>query len=956
MADQRRSAPKRLAGSAFRPIPPPGACAAELTPLRSTAQVPRLGDAVADAIAAGDNVDWGKVDRAAAKSGDVDLISQLKIVSAIRASRRVDTPRPSSRWTRTVEGAVAIVLTIAVAQLLLAIMGTPAALARVPWPYIVNMLGFGMGGLVLLAGGGRDRRLPLLGGLFLTIGSAFAVSLTPQPGVSFGGTLTTLLRPLQPEAFVSLMLWRFVRVFPVDSQRPRVRRIADAFVGVSFVVGTVLFVTNAVGYFADSTLPAGLTAFFELVDRDHQEWVYWPLLCVIAAPALPFLLWRTSLETYEARRRVTLFVGALVIGLTPFLLAVVATPFVSVLRDPLVHQRVGVVLYGALMSIVPLVTYCVLVERVMDLQFVIRVTLQYALARYAVWAVSLGPLAYVVLDIHANQQLTIAEYFQRFQPMGPLALSAAGLIVLSLRQHLLRAIDRWFLRESPDQSEILARLARRYRTAGSFRDVVSGLSEELRNTLRPTSLTVLLVNNDGTGLIPIAGETAGLAGDSVLAEILRSARSEIQLDSRAVKSLARVLPATDRKWLDDADAHLLFPLVGASGMFLGVLVIGRPRTGLPYSTAHRALLTATSGQAAMQIENRRLRDSETGQSGPQGKAGVRGLDWQNEPATHCPKCRRVWSYHTRRCSCGTATTSAALPLLIQGKFRLDRLIGFGGTGVVYLAFDTILDRQVAIKTLPSLRPESARRLHREARAMANVVHPNLALIYGTEQWRGTLMLVVEYLAGGTLRERMGRGPMKCEEAIELGIVLSDVLDRLHASGMLHRDVKPSNIGVTGDGRPKLMDFGLALLHRIGDLGRPAGAPADCASETPDLSAGPAVTVTGADGLAGTALYLAPEALAGVAPQPSFDLWALALVLYEAIVGRHPFAGGDRRAVLAAVERADVPDVREYRPTCPAGLAALLRDALSRDIVRRPATSPVTDGPREAVVPVGPRRE
>jgi hypothetical protein len=267
----------------------------------------------------------------------------------------------------------------------------------------------------------------------------------------------------------------------------------------------VLFVTNAIGYFGSSALPAWLTPLFELLERNHQEWVYWPLLCVVATPAVPFLLWRTRVETHEARRRVTLFVGALGVGLTPFLLAVVATPFVPVLRDPLVHQRVGVVLYGALMSTVPLVTYCVLVERVMDLQFVIRVALQYALARYAVWAVSLGPLAYVALDIHANQQLTIAEYFQGFRPMGPLALSAAGLIVLSFRQHLLRAIDQWFLRESPDQSEILARLARRYRTAGSFRDVAGGRSEELSSTLRPTSLAVLLVNDDGSELIPIEG-------------------------------------------------------------------------------------------------------------------------------------------------------------------------------------------------------------------------------------------------------------------------------------------------------------------------------------------------------------------------------------------------------------------------------------------------------------------
>ena len=920
--EERRSAPKRRAGSAFRPIPP----------------APGLGDAVADAIAAGDNVDWRRVKRAAAKSGDVDLISQLKIVSAIRASRRVAAPRPASRWTRTVEVAVAVVLTIAVAQLLLAIVGTPAALPRVPWPYIVNVLSFGVGGVVLLAGGGRDRRLPLLGGLFLTISSAFVFSVMPRPGVAFGGTLTVLLRPLQPEAFLPLMSWRFVREFPVDCQRPTVRRIADVFAGLSCGVGAVLFVTNAIGYFGGSALPAGLTALFELLDRNHQEGVYWPLLCVIAAPALPFLLWRTRLETYEARRRATLFVGALGVGLTPFLVAVVAEPFVPVLRDPLVHQRVGLVLYGALISVVPLVTYCVLVERVMDLQLVIRVTLQYALARYAVWAVSLGPLAYVALDVHANQQSTIAAYFEQFRPTGPLLLSTAGLIVLSLRQRLLRAVDQWFLRDSPDQSEILVRLAQRYRTADSFRGVAGALAEELNGTLRPGSLAVLLVNDDGTRLIPIEGTLAEIPGDSELFEILRSARREIQLDSEAPEPLARVLPPTDRKWLDDAGAHLLLPLVGATGMLLGVLVIGRARTGLPYSTAHRALLEATSAQAAMQIENRRLRNLEAGQSRPRGNAGARGLDWQYEPATHCPMCRRVWSCHTRRCSCGAATTSAALPLFIQGKFRLDRLIGVGGTGVVYRAFDTILDRQVAIKTLPSLRPESARRLHREARAMATVVHPNLALIYGTEQWSGTPMLIVEYLAGGTVRDRMRHGPMSWEEAIDLGIVLSGVLDRLHASGILHRDVKPSNIGLTSDGRPKLMDFGLALLHRIRDLGRPAGSPSDRAMEAPALSGDPAITATGADGPAGTPLYLAPEALASVAPRPSFDLWALTLVLYEAVAGRHPFVGGDRRAVLTAVERADVPDVREYRPTCSAGLAALLRDALSRDSTRRPASA------------------
>ena len=256
-------------------------------------------------------------------------------------------------------------------------------------------------------------------------------------------------------------------------------------------------------------------------------------------------------------------------------------------------------------------------------------------------------------------------------------------------------------------------------------------------------------------------------------------------------------------------------------------------------------------------------------------------------------------------------------------------------GVVYLAVDMVLNRRVAIKTLPSLRPESAERLRREARTMATVLHPNLALIYGTEQWRGTPMLIVEYLDGGTLRDWLRRGPVSYVKAIDLGIVLADVLDRVHTSGVLHRDVKPSNIGYTSDGRPKLLDFGLALLNRTGDS-RDTNEPlSDGATKALFRSCDPEATVTVAERLVGTPLYLAPEALAGIPPQPSFDLWGLALVLYEAIAGHHPFAAADAATVLAAAKRGGVPDIRDHRPTCPAGVAAFLRDALSPDVAQRP---------------------
>ena len=897
-----------------------------------------LHESVADAVAAGEAVDWRHVEHAAAKTRDADLIRQLRIIAAIGATRRVHAPRGPTRWSRTLEIGVAVVLTIAVAQLVLGIVGAPAALARVGWPYIVNGFIFGAGGVVLLAGGGRDRRLPLLGGLFLTISSAFVIWLMPPAGAVLGGALTDVLGALQSDAFLALMLWRFVREFPADTQRPGPRRVADIFVSASFAVGAVLFVTNAIGRFGDSTMPAWLMVLFEVFDHDRPERVYWPLLSAIAAPAIPYLLWKTRIETYEDRRRVMLFVGALGVGLTPFVLAVVATPFVPALRDPLVHQGVGVALYATLASVVPVTAYSVAVNRVMDLRLLIRTTLQYALARYAVWSVSLGPLVYVVFDIHANQQLTIAAYLERFRPAGPVALFAVGLTVLAFRQHLLRAIDRWFRLEPFDQSQTLARLEQRYRTADSLRGLSGVLAEELSRALHATSVAVLLLNDDGTELVPVEGTTDPIRRDSTLFEILRSTRGDVQLDSHALGSIARLLPPADRRWLDDAEIHLLSPLAGSTGMLLGVVAIGEARTGLRYSASHLALATAVGGQAALQIENRRLRGREADESRTRHEPGAAGLDWQDEPAVYCPTCSLVWSPATRQCSCGAATADAALPLFIQGKFRLERLVGAGGMGVVYLAVDMVLDRQVAIKTLPSLRSESAARLHREARTMARVLHPNLALIYGTEQWRGTPMLVVEYLDGGTLRDWIRRGPVSCAEVIDLGIVLADVLDRVHASGVLHRDVKPSNIGYTSDRRPKLLDFGLALLDLARDL-RPGAEPlSGRATDALLRSVDPETTVTVAERLVGTPLYLAPEALAGITPQPSFDLWGLALVLYEAVAGRHPFAAADVGTVLAAAERAGVPDIRDYRPTCPVGLAAFLRDALSPNIARRPESA------------------
>ncbi len=239
------------------------------------------------------------------------------------------------------------------------------------------------------------------------------------------------------------------------------------------------------------------------------------------------------------------------------------------------------------------------------------------------------------------------------------------------------------------------------------------------------------------------------------------------------------------------------------------------------------------------------------------------------------------------------------------------LVGRGGMGAVYLARDLQLERDVAVKTLTGMSVARLMALKPEAWAMATVSHPAVAQIHGVESWRGRLCLIVEYLARGTLADRLRRGPLPPAQAVSVAEVLADALGALHETGYLHGDVKPSNVGLTSNGSPKLLDFGLARAAN-GDAAR-----------------------------GGTLRYLSPEALAGHAAEEADDVWSLCVVLYEMASGEHPFAGGDADEVASRIRRQ-----RLGRPaSLPAGAAsrsaaviAFAASVLTAPRPARPATA------------------
>jgi hypothetical protein len=862
---------------------------------------------------------------AAAPGGDTGLIRQLKVISAIGGERRRSEAAPAPTWLHLIDTAFTVVIGIAVLQVAVSAAYLPAWLARdtfdFPFVFFVLTLYFGGAGVVLLAGGARDARLPLLGTLFLMFSGDFIHGAAPE----WRGTTVELLQGLPPDGFIPFALWRFVWAFPSDVPTGPARRLGAIALCAAAAWGFVVLLGNAVHVYVH--LSERAHEILHLVQRDRWASLYTPVIVVLVAVAIPFLIWRARQDTHENRRRATLFAVALGMGLAPLFLGMIiilAVPAFSAARS---NRWVAVLVYTALATIVPTTAYAVAVQRVMHLQFLVRTALQYALARSAIWAAVVGPLAYLTFDLYANRDLAISQYVERGQPALIVSLSTVAFVALTFRQQAVTAVDRWFLRERVDHADRLARLERELRHADSLRRMSAVLASELRGALHASVVSVMLDRDDGR-LVCLDGQLAPLARESTLLDMLRSLRRHIQLDLDDAGSIARLLPPDDREWLARTGVRLLAPLRGSTGAFLGVVAVGESRSRLPYADAHYQLVTAAAAHTAMHIENRSLRAG-----GPD-----RNVDWENERAAVCPSCLRVASPDTPSC-CGVATATAALPAVVNGKFRLERQIGTGGNGVVYLATDLVLSRPVAIKTLPAMGGERAARLNREARAMASALHPNLALIYGAEQWNGIPMLIEEYLERGTLHDRLRRGPLAPEDAIDLGIVLADALDCLHASGVLHCDVKPSNIGYTADGRPKLLDFGLAEILNRTRVEEPLQAASG--SVMADLLAAavhPEATVTISRRIIGTPLYMSPEALAGAAPAPASDLWGLSMVLYEAIAGRHPFRAATLASVIAAARQGAVPDIREHRPEFPASLAAFLHNALSPVPDRRPQSA------------------
>jgi Tol biopolymer transport system component len=264
-----------------------------------------------------------------------------------------------------------------------------------------------------------------------------------------------------------------------------------------------------------------------------------------------------------------------------------------------------------------------------------------------------------------------------------------------------------------------------------------------------------------------------------------------------------------------------------------------------------------------------------------------------------------------------------------GPYEVQSPLGAGGMGEVYRARDTRLDRTVAIKVLAShlsSSPELKQRMEREARAISSLNHPHICHLYDIGSQDGTDYLVMEFLDGQTLAERLRKGALPLDELLKVGIEVAEALETAHRAGIVHRDLKPGNIMLTKAGA-KLMDFGLAKPVSVGG---PGTVPAPLLSAARTMSGpSPLSPLTTAGSIVGTIQYMSPEQIEGKEADARSDIFAFGAVLYEMVTGKRAFEGKSQLSVASAILERDPEAIRALKPLTPPLLERTIRKCLAK---------------------------
>jgi len=824
-----------------------------------------VGD-LADAVLDGDEIDWPAA-WARLDPNEQTVAAQLRTLSRLGTTRHGRPLRAASRrlpWLLEIGRGLAIVVAV------VGLVGEVLAFNQVTSGRLEILLALStvfVIGATILDVGGKDRRARALAVCFWTMSAAVATPgllwLARQYPTMY---VVAFLAALHPDAFFAAGLWQFGRDFPILARFGTIDRLCVVALRVTLALAVTLVIVNL----APAVVPAwaGPLAPFQR-GGGFGAW-FWNLTFLAAVPAIGVIAWRGRSATGQEAARVRLFLFILALCVLPIVVEVLAEglvpSFAQLMKTP-AGQRWGAVLVYTPFFVLPFATaYAVAVDNVLEVRVVIQRALRYLLARWIVmWGAAI-PLAVLLIYMVQHSSRPLGDVMA--DPMARVLTwaGALALVLLMFRRPALRALDRWILPGIDDASAILAQLTERMRQARTPLEVTALLARAAERALQTPAQAYRAVDDV---LMPIDGTAAPLPAQSVVRVVLEGSREPCVVSPQQRHSYFWLLSDRDRAWISEAGIVMLLPVVsGRAGGLVGMVTLRERRNALAFSSDDMRFLRAATGAAALACD--------LVHAAPQ----VAADDQFEEFGLECARCGRVEprTATPAACACGIREwATAALPKQLLDRFAISRRLGAGGMGIVYSGTDLRLGREVAVKTLTRLSDEAAQRLMVEARAMADLAHPNIAVLYGAEIWRSTPLLIMEYMAAGTLATALQKTPMPSAAALRHIKELAAALVHVHRLNQYHGDIKPSNIGFTRDGVIKFLDFGLS---------RAIVTPLDYRRDDAPLSGSPST-------VAGTWAYMSPEVREGGAPGPALDVWALTVVLFECIAGKHPFAGPSR---------------------------------------------------------------
>jgi GAF domain-containing protein len=560
--------------------------------------------------------------------------------------------------------------------------------------------------------------------------------------------------------------------------------------------------------------------------------------------------------------------------------------------------------------------YAVVKHRVLDIKVVVRRGVRYLLARRALQAAVALPLAVLAYTVVAHRHRTIAEIVS--ENRGYLFWVVAAAAGLRFRRPLQSWLDRRFFREPRDAEQLLFGLLDDVGRLDSVAELSRLVASKLDSALHPKTLYVwyrdpaefAAASSAEPLLVPPDFPSTG----SWLAW-LESRGQTAPLPAPAEAALSR----DEVRWFAEREVVLIVPMNDSSERVVGALLLGEKKAEEPYSEADRRLLQAMARQTAVVRENLRLR-ARVSEDARLRRDVLAKLDGSLPGLLkECPACGVCFDGAVETCERDGQGLVLSLPVArtIDGRYRLQQSIGKGGMGAVYEALDLRLGRTVAVKILLSQafgQPTALRRFRREAQAAARLNHPSIVSVYdfGPLEGQGAY-LVMERVSGTTLRTELDRRRRLSPATVaEWMAQILDGLAAAHARGIVHRDLKPENV----IGRPadagrltvKILDFGLAKLAAA------------------ELPASGTVTTDGA--VMGTLAYMSPEQLLGRDVDHRTDIFAVGVMLAEALTGRRPFDVGNGADLSRTL-----PPGHRFLPDAPpqaSDVEALLRKCLARD--------------------------